>query len=158
MNQLAFKDPDEALNQFLAYVDEMAAKKEGWTPERVAAIKETANEAYEDSVSVFRGSQAETDLFWLQLKEEMPNTINQATNNNPSSMAKINSFYALLGAGSIAANAETQNSGINLVGNVLQSQLEDVAKESKETKEKFDKWIPLGVIAFGVILAYRLTK
>ena len=159
MNQLAFKDPDQALSQFLAYVDDIASKqKEGWTPPRVAAIKQTAVDAYDDSVSIFRGSQAETDLFWQQLKENMPATINAATNNNPTSMAKINSFMAVLDAGSFAAQGETQTQGLNLVGNLLQSQAEDIAAESKATKAKFDKWLPLGVAVFGIVLAIRLTR
>ena len=158
MNQLAFKDPDQALSQFLAYVDDIASKQEGWTPPRVAAIKQTAVDAYDDSVSIFRGSQAETDLFWQQLKEDMPDTINAATDNTPTSMAKIKSFMAVLDAGSFAAQGETQNQGLNLVGNLLQSQAEDIAKESKKSKEKFDKWIPLGVAVFGIVLAIRLTR
>ena len=158
MNQLAFKDPDQALSQFNFYVDDIASKRTGWTAPRVAAIKQTADDAYNDSVSIFRGSQTETDMFWAQLRDTMADTINEATNNTPSEMERINGFMATIGAGAIAADAETQTSGLNLVGNLLQEQAEEIAKESKETKKKFDKWLPLGILAFGIVLALRIGK
>ena len=158
MNQLAFKNPDEALKQFLAYVDDIASKKKGWTATRVAAIKETATNSYNDAVSIFRGSQEETDLFWAQLRAEMPDTINEATNNNPSQMENINSFLAVIGASSIAAQGESANQGLELVGNLLQDQAEQIAKGSQDTKKQFDKYLPLGIGIFALVLAFRLTK
>jgi len=160
MEQKAFKNPEIALESFNEYVSGLQITQ-GWSPSLVAQLQDLAQQIYNDVKSWFKTDQTEAKEFWQLLASGSPAIFDEFTNGNPTSVPKYNSFMAFLASASDTAFSEQQTSGVRGAVNVANEQLEDVAKEITDEKDKFKKLSPIlvpGLILGGLFVVIKALK
>ena len=157
-NQSAFSSPEQALAQFKDYVTGLQTSQ-GWSSQLVGQLIQLADDIYNEVkrpiyLELLIGIKtdiAETTEFWSLLYSESPAIFDELTNGNPQSVPKYNSFMAFLASASDTANTIDETTGIKGAINVAQEQLEEVAEEITEEKERYKDLAPfvLPVLALG---------
>ena len=155
LNQSAFKNPEEALKQFKAYLINFQIEK-GWARDLISLLENYADQTYSSVKSLFSSDQTETSDFWKNVSRGSIDIINAYTANDPGSLPSYNQFVAFLSSASGTSFAESQSSGVSGVANVVAEQMEDFAEEIKEATSTGKKILPFLVI--GGTALFLLAK
>ncbi len=159
-SQVAFTNPEQALEQYKDYVTGLQVTQ-GWSANLVGQLVDFADETYKQVKSWFKSDTEETKEFWSLLASGNPAIFDEVTNGNPTSIPKYSSYMSFLASASDTAFTVDQNTGVSGVVNVAQDQLEDVAKEITDEKDKLKDLSPIllpAMVLGGLFVVIKALK